>query len=135
MLFRSRIVPWANGPVYSSAGMDRSAFLIDDIVDALEGQGIEVEQAINEYGPGQLEIAVRYGDALVAADTQLKFRDTVRGVVEMQHGLIASFAPKPFADGIGSGAHIHLSLWTLDGATNLLYDGDAGERQIGRAHV
>ena len=28
-----RVVPWGNGPVYSSAGMDRSAHLIDDIVE------------------------------------------------------------------------------------------------------
>ena len=125
-----RVVPWGNGPVYSSAGMDRAASVMYDIVSALERQGIEVEQAINEYGPGQLEIAVRYGDALHAADTQLKFRDTVRGVVEVGHGLIASFAPKPFADGIGSGAHIHLSLWSPDGRTNLLFDAEAGDRLL-----
>jgi len=123
-------VPFGNGPVYSSAGMDRAAVVMDDIVAALEVQGIEVEQAINEYGPGQQEIAVRYRDALAAADTQLKFRDTVRGVTENGHGLIASFAPKPWADGIGSGAHVHFSLWSIDGAANLLYDAEAGERLL-----
>jgi glutamine synthetase len=125
-----RVVPWGNGPVYSSAGMDRAATVMADIVDALEVQGIEVEQAINEYGPGQQEIAVRYRDALAAADTQLKFRDTVRGVAENGHGLIASFAPKPYVDGIGSGAHVHFSLWSPDGVTNLLYDATAGERLL-----
>ena len=89
--------------------------VMSDIVDSLVAQGIEVEQAINEYGPGQQEIAVRYRDALGAADQQLKFRDTVRGVTETQHGLIASFAPKPFAAGVGSGAHVHFSLWSPDG--------------------
>ena len=74
-----RVLPWANGPVYSSAGMDRAAIVMSDIVTALEAQGLEVEQAINEYGPGQQEIAVRYADALRAADNQLKFRDAVRG--------------------------------------------------------
>ncbi len=125
-----RVVPWGNGPVYSSAGMDRAAVVMDEIVADLEAQGIEVEQAINEYGPGQQEIAIRYADALRAADNQLKFRDTVRGVAEVRHGLIASFAPKPFADGIGSGAHIHFSLWSMDGETNLLWDPDAGERLL-----
>lgn len=122
--------PYGDGPVYSSAGMDRVAHVIDDIVSALEAQGLEVEQAINEYGPGQQEIAIRYADALRAADNQLKFRDTVRGVTEVQHGLIASFAPKPFADGVGSGAHIHFSLWADDGTRNLLHDPDAGERLL-----
>ncbi len=122
--------PYGNGPVYSSAGMDRVAYVMDDIVAALEVQGMEVEQAINEYGPGQQEIAIRYADALRAADNQLKFRDTVRGVAEVQHQLIASFAAKPFADGIGSGAHIHFSLWSPDGSENLLYDPAAGDRLL-----
>ena len=101
-----------------------------DIVAALEVQGIEVEQAIPEYGPGQQEIAVRYRDALAAADVQLKFRDTVRGVAEVGHGLIASFAAKPYADGIGSGAHVHFSLWSPDGKRNLLFDAAAGDRLL-----
>lgn len=122
--------PYGNGPVYSSAGMDRVAHVMDDIVSALEAQEMEVEQAINEYGPGQQEIAIRYADALRAADNQLKFRDTVRGVAEVQHDLIASFAPKPFADGVGSGAHVHFSLWSTDGTENLLYDPAAGERLL-----
>ena len=134
-----QVMPFGNGPVYSSAGMDRAAEVMLDIADALTAQGIEVEQAINEYGPGQQEIAVRYRDALEAADQQLKFRDTVRGVAENGHGLIASFAPKPWADGIGSGAHVHFSLWSVDGQTNLLYDADAGPDRllstIGRSFV
>ncbi len=133
------VIPFGNGPVYSSAGMDRAAGVMLDIANALTDQGIEVEQAINEYGPGQQEIAVRYRDALAAADQQLKFRDTVRGVAENGHGLIASFAPKPWAEGIGSGAHIHFSLWSTAGGTNLLYDADAGPDRllsdIGRSFV
>ena len=51
----------------------------------------------------------------------------MRGVAEVGHGLICSFAPKPFAQGVGSGAHIHFSLWSPDGERNLLYDPEAGE--------
>jgi glutamine synthetase len=40
--------PWGDGPVYSSAGLDRAAPVVNDIVDALDAQGIQVEQAINE---------------------------------------------------------------------------------------
>lgn len=133
-----KVVPWADGPVYSSAGMDRPSRVMADIVEALEVQGLEVEQAINEYGPGQQEIAVRYAEALRAADNQLKFRDAVRGVAETKHDLIASFAPKPFSHGIGSGAHIHFSLWSPDGRMNLLYDPAAGPRllsEVGRHFV
>jgi len=118
-------VPWQNGPVYSSAGMDRVATVMDAMVDNLTDQGIVVEQAINEYGPGQQEIAIKYDEALRAADLHLKFRDTIRGTAEVQFGLLASLAPKPFADGIGSGAHLHFSLWSSASNTNLLYNPDS----------
>ena len=114
-------VPWQNGPVYSSSGMDRASSAMHDMVDNLEAQGIIVEQAINEYGPGQEEIAIKYSDALNSADNHLKFRDTIRGTAEVQHGLLASLAPKPFADGIGSGAHVHFSVWNKE-KVNLFYN-------------
>jgi len=115
--------PFDHAPVYSSIGLDLSATVMDAILAALDRQGIVPEQAINEYGPGQQEISIRHAPALRAADNQLKFRDTVRGVA-LQHGLLASFAPKPFADGIGSGSHVHVSLWDRAGGAerNLLYD-------------
>ena len=63
-----------------------------------------------ESGPGQQEISICYTDALQAADRQISFRETVRGVA-INHGLTASFMPKIFADKTGSGSHLHLSLW------------------------
>ena len=114
-------VPFDHAPVYSSIGLDMSAGIMHDIVDALEAQGLEVEQAINEYGPGQMEISIRHKDALAAADRQMRLRDTARGVA-LNHGLLASFAPKPFPEGIGSGCHIHFSLWDVQRTQSLLYD-------------
>ena len=116
-------VPFDHAPVYSSIGLDLSAAVMHDIVDALEAQGLEVEQAINEYGPGQMEISIRHKDALAAADRQMRLRDTARGIA-LKHGLLASFAPKPFPDGIGSGCHIHFSLWNPERTQSLLYDPD-----------
>jgi glutamine synthetase len=106
-------------PVYSSIGFDEYHDVMLDTVDALESQGIEVEVVMNEYGGGQQEISIRHRAAMAAADTQLKMRDTVRGIA-LLHGYRASFAPKPFLSQIGSGTHIHMSLWR-DGR-NLLYD-------------
>jgi glutamine synthetase len=115
-------VPWMNGPCYSSSGMDRASEVTDRMVDNLVAQGIVVEQAINEYGPGQQEIAIKYGPALQSADRHLQFRDTIRGTAEVEFGLLASLAPKPFKDGIGSGAHLHFSLWDKEKKVNLLYN-------------
>jgi glutamine synthetase len=124
-----------HAPVYSPIGHDLNAQIMVDTVDALEAQGITVEQAINEYGPGQQEISVRHTDALGAADNQMKFRDTVRGVA-LRHGLYASFAAKPYPEQIGSGAHVHLSLWDDDGRSSL-YDRAApgGLSALGRHFI
>ncbi len=51
----------------------------------------------------------------------ITFRDTTRGVAA-RHGLLASFAPKPFADQVGSGAHLHFSAWDAATDVNLFYD-------------
>ncbi|MBC7518252.1 MAG: glutamine synthetase [Microbacteriaceae bacterium] len=124
-----------HAPVTSSIGHDLNASLMVDSVDALVAQGISVEQSINEYGAGQHEISIRHSDALRAADNQMKFRDTIRGVA-LNHGLYASFAPKPYPDQIGSGAHLHFSLWDADGKS-LLYEKGAerGLSKLGRHFI
>jgi glutamine synthetase len=99
--------PYGDGPVYSSAGMDRVAYVMDDIVSALETQGLEVEQAINESGrPAGVASAT---PTPRAADNQLKFRDAVRGG---QVGTISRPSPPPFA-GASLGPHVHFSLWSM----------------------
>jgi len=125
-----------HAPVYSSIGHDLNNDLMIETVNALEAQGITVEAAINEYGAGQQEISIKHSDALQAADNQMKFRDTVRGVA-LRQGLLASFAPKPYPDEIGSGAHLHFSLWDLEGKTSLLYDKNAvgGLSKLGRHFI
>jgi len=124
-----------HAPVYSAIGMDLYDRVLIDTVNALSAQGMHPESAMNEYGSGQVEIAIKYANALQAADHQVKFRDTARGVA-LQHGLLASFAPKPFVDQIGTGTHIHFSLWGPDGR-NLFYDpaGDRGLSQLGRHFI
>lgn len=93
-----------------SDAMDRHVEVIAAIADALEAQGMPVEQYYPESGPGQQEISVHYTQALEAAERQIRFRETVRAIAR-QHRLIASFLPKIFADQAGSGCHLHFSLW------------------------
>lgn len=94
----------------ASFGMDLNRAVIDDITEALLKQGIPVERYYPESGPGQHEISIRYAEALTAADRQIAFRETVRGVA-LNHQLRAAFLPKLFEDKAGSGCHLHLSLW------------------------
>ena len=94
----------------STLAMDVSRVLVDRIAEALIAQGLAVEQYYPESGPGQYEISIRHTGALHAADHQVAFRETVNAVA-LEHGLVASFLPKIFADKAGSGCHLHLSLW------------------------
>jgi glutamine synthetase len=106
---------------FSAIGMESTEEVIQDIVAALTAQGLTVELSHPELGWGQQELSIRHAPALRAADQQLTYRQTVRGVAA-HHGLIASLAPKPFADQAGSGAHLHWSIWDTDHKVNRLVD-------------
>ena len=95
---------------FSSDGMANAADVIDDVVAALDAQGLSVEQYYPELGWGQQELSIRHGPALRAADAHIYYRETVRTVAQ-RHGLAASFAPKPWPDQPGNGCHIHFSGW------------------------
>lgn len=114
-------VPFDDSHLYSTVGMDTAAPVMLDAVEALEAQGVRVEQYHPEHGPGQQELSISHTTGMAAADHQLIVRDTVRSVAR-QHGLLASFAPKPFPHLAGNGCHLHLSLWNAAGTQNLLYD-------------
>jgi glutamine synthetase len=115
----------------STNSMNLNNDVIMEIADYLESQGLSVEQYYSESGPCQHEITVHYDDAMKAADNQIIFRETVRGVA-LKHGMVASFLPKLFADHAGSGCHIHLSLWR-DGV-NILHDPDENFELGNTAH-
>ena len=78
----------------------------------LDESGMNVEMSQGEWGLGQWEINLTYGDALDMADRHVLFKLAVKDVAT-QAGLSATFLPKPQADGVGSSGHIHLSLRDL----------------------
>ncbi len=106
---------------FSTIGMTTAAPVMDAIVAALEAQGIQVEQYYPELGHGQHELSIRHAPALDAADRQVFYRETVRGVA-YRHGIYASLAPKPFVDQAGNGGHIHWSLWDRAGKRSVMHD-------------
>lgn len=125
---------------YSSSGLDEQAEVIDAILEALEMQGMSLELFHTELGPAQQELSLRHADALRAADTVCLVRETVRSVART-FDLVASFAPKPFLDQAGSGAHMHVSLWGTDSSDhanqNLFSDATqrGGMSQTGRYFI
>ncbi len=113
--------PIETGGCFSSVSMTGGAEVIDDIVAAMEDQGIAIDAYYPELGHGQHELPIRHAPVLRAADNQIWLRETVRGVAH-RHGMLASLAPKPLPEQAGNSAHIHWSVWDLAGETNLLYD-------------
>ncbi|SDC46289.1 glutamine synthetase [Paenibacillus sp. UNCCL117] len=90
-----------------------------EIVLTLEEMGFEIEASHHEVAPGQHEIDFKYADAIKAADQIQTFKLVVKTVAR-QHGLHATFMPKPLFGVNGSGMHAHQSLFS--GNENVFYD-------------
>jgi glutamine synthetase len=131
-----RWLPLDHSPCFSTIGMDAAAPVMTELIDALVAQDVVPEQYYAELGPGQQELPIRYADVLRAADNQLTVRDTARGIAA-RHGLVASFAPKPFPDEAGNGAHVHMSLWRAADGLNAFHDarGRYGLSDVGFAFL
>jgi glutamine synthetase len=124
--------PFDRSLCFASEGMESPAEVIDELVAALEGQGLAVEQYYPELGWGQQELSIAGAPALAAADRQVLYRETVHGVVR-HHGLAAAFAPKPWPDQPGNGCHLHVSAWSGDGSNRFAEaEGEHGLSELGR---
>lgn len=100
--------PACSGPAY---GMTRLVELSDyarDVLEALQREGVEVEQLHPEYSDGQYEVSVGPTDLVAAADRSVLARQTIRAV-SARHGLRVSFAPSVVNGHVGNGGHVHLS--------------------------
>lgn len=108
-------------PFSIAAARQQNRFLTE-LEAALTATGVTTYTIEPEYGLGQYEVACAPETGLRAADACLIARETVREIAR-RHGLAASFTPKPAADAVGNGAHIHLSLVDAEGE-NRTYDAD-----------
>lgn len=104
---------------FDLAPVDRGEDARRDMVNALTDLGFEIEAAHHEVGPGQHEIDFKYADAITTADSIQTFRTVVKRIA-MNHGLHATFMPKPVAGIAGSGMHTHLSVFK--GGENAFFD-------------
>ncbi|MDN9011452.1 type I glutamate--ammonia ligase, partial [Brevibacillus laterosporus] len=107
------------GGYFDFAPLDLGENCRRDIVLTLEKMGFEIEASHHEVAPGQHEIDFKYANALHAADQILTFKLVVKTIAR-QHGLHATFMPKPLFGVSGSGMHAHQSLFI--GKENAFYD-------------
>lgn len=94
-------------------GLDRAAQLehvLGPIRRLINDFGIPIEQSNPEYAAGQVEVNIRYSEALLAADRVVMFRSLVKQLANA-HGYKATFMAKPFFEESGNGFHTHYSLW------------------------
>ena len=104
------LCPFDDAGYFDMAPLDRGENVRREICFALENMGIKPERSHHEHGPGQNEIDFRCSSPLKAADDMMTFKTAVKAIAQ-QHGLFASFMPKPLRNESGSGLHINLSLY------------------------
>jgi glutamine synthetase len=97
------------------------------MVLAMEAAGVSVEVHHHEVGTaGQCEIDMRFDKLVIMADSLMKYKYIVKNIAR-QHGMSATFMPKPLFGDNGSGMHTHQSLWK-DG-NSIMFD-EAGYAQL-----
>lgn len=80
----------------------------------LNAAGVPVECSKGEASAGQEEINLRYAEALTAADAHAVVKNGAKEIA-WSKGRALTFMAKYDNRAAGSSAHIHQSLWTLDG--------------------
>ena len=123
-----------HGSYFDLTPKELASDLRKETVSYLEDLGIQVEYVHHEVAPSQHEIDLRYADALSMADNVITYRLVVKEVAE-EHGVYATFMPKPVAGINGSGMHTHISLFEDD--RNAFFDADDESHlsKVGRAFL
>ncbi len=116
-------VPHDVGGYFDFSASDEAVVVRTKLMEALEVMGLDVEAGHHEVARGQHEIDFRFDHALRTADHVLTLKYTVKAIAA-QHGLVASFMPKPIFGVNGSGMHCHQSLFDKNGNNLFFDDGD-----------
>lgn len=90
---------------------------------------IEIEAFHTETGPGVYEVALKYDDALRAADKAALFKTVLKQICS-RFGLMPTFMAKWNAELPGSSGHLHQSIWNAKGQ-NVLFD-ENGEAKLSK---
>lgn len=101
--------PLDEGSLFDLTTLDSATDLRRDTILMLEGMGIPVEKSYHEKGPSQHQIDLRTADALSMADAMMTYKLVVKEIAQ-EHGVFASFMPKPINGVPGNSMHtiIHL---------------------------
>src|SRR5690242_15001447 len=109
-------------PCYDMSGLTRRYDFLTTVSKYCNALGWGNYANDHEDANGQFEQNFTYDDALVSCDRAIFFRYMVHTLAE-QHGMLATFMPKPFTTLTGNGCHFHMSLWR-DGENLFLDESD-----------
>jgi glutamine synthetase len=87
-----------------------------ELLDLCAAMRLPIESLHTETGPGVLEAALGYCEALEAADRAALFK-TFAKVLAQRHGMMATFMAKWSNSVPGQSGHLHISLTRHDGGT------------------
>ena len=119
--------------INSMAELDEYSVVLAAIDAAARAQELPTGTVLAEYGPGQFEVNLHHvDDVLLACDHAIRLKRLVKGVA-LQHGIEATFMPKPYRDHAGSGAHLHVSLVDAGGRNVFADDDPAGSPSLAHA--
>jgi glutamine synthetase len=107
------------GGYFDLTTLDAASDLRRDTVIALKKVGIPVEYTHHEVGPSQHEIDMRYAEGLRMSDNAMTYKIVVKEIAQ-EHGVYATFMPKPLFGENGSGMHTHQSLFNA--GSNAFFD-------------
>ncbi len=101
---------------YSVLRSSVHADLYHELLDLGQAMRFPIEGLHTETGPGVLEAALTYCDALEAADRAALFK-TFAKIVAQRHGVMATFMAKWSNSVPGQSGHLHISMRTTQGAS------------------
>jgi glutamine synthetase len=95
---------------YSWLREEQNKELCHAILDEMEAFDCSIEGLHTETGPGVYEVAIRYDDAIRAADKAALFKTQMKSLAA-RRGLAVTFMAKWNHELPGSSGHLHQSLW------------------------
>lgn len=117
---------------YSVFRLTVDHWFLGQLTENLEAAGVPIEALKGEWGKGQIELNVRYAEALEMADRTAIYKNGIKEMAALNQ-LTATFMAKQDTADSGSSGHTHISLWNEHGDNILSSEqGEYGLSETGR---
>ena len=107
-------VPLDNAGYFDLTPEDSARHLRRDMTLSLEQMSIPVEYSYHAIAPSQNGVSLRYAEAVTCSDNIMTARLVIKQTA-VDHGMFASFMPKPLSGLAGSALFLSQSLFDHDG--------------------